>query len=109
MTRILIKKRKIDFKKKRSHSIVSAISNDVFLDTEKHPRKEIKSFFPIKFKQYVSQEQKGIFINAMNLYNGRNKNIKFFEDRIIKPFTHASDAKSELKECDGVKKNRAEI
>ena len=41
----------------------------------------------------------------MNLYNGRNQIIKFFEGRNIKLSTHASDAKSEPKEYDGVKKS----
>ena len=71
----------------------------------KDPKKLTKSFFPIKFKGYISQGHKGVFINAMNLYNDRNKNIKLFEYENIMPFNYALDAKSELEEYDGVEKS----
>ena len=71
----------------------------------KNPKKLRKSFFPTKFKEYIWQGRKGVFINAMNLYNDRNKNIKLFEYQNIMPFNYALDAKSELEEYDGVEKS----
>ena len=41
----------------------------------------------------------------MNLYNDRNKNIKLFEYQNIMHFNYALEAKSELKEYDGVEKS----
>ena len=106
MTGILIKKKtQIDLEKSRSHSIVSARANDVFLDTKKYPKKAIKGFLSKKFKEYILQEQKGVFINAMNLYNDRNKIIKLFESKGITPSVYPTDAKSEPKEHDEVKES----
>ena len=44
------KKTQIDLERGRSHSIVLAKANDVFLDTKQNLKKGIKSFFPKKFK-----------------------------------------------------------
>ena len=41
----------------------------------------------------------------MNLYNGRNRIIKLFEDKNIMPSNYAQDAKSEPEEYDGVEKS----
>ena len=70
-----------DLEKGRSHSIISAIANDVFLDTRKYQKKEIKSFFPKKFKEYISQEQKDVLLNAVKQYNDRSKIIRLFEKK----------------------------
>ena len=77
------KKTQIDLEKGRSHNIALARANDIFLDTKIYSNKGIKSFLPNKFKEYISQEQKGVFINAMNPYNDRNKIIKLFKDKNI--------------------------
>ena len=58
---------------------------EFFLDTKTNPKKEIKSILSKRFKEYISEEQKCLLLNAMNLYNGRNKIIKLFEDGTINP------------------------
>ena len=44
----------------------------------------------------------------MSLYSGRNKIIKLFEDRNIKPSKYPHNAKSESKEYDGVEESEQE-
>ena len=55
----------------------------------------IRSFLPDKFREYISNKEKDILLNAINLYNGRNKIIKFFESKDITPSMYAYDAKSD--------------
>ena len=66
-----------------------------FLDTKKKFKKGIKIFFPKKFKEFISEEQKNILLNAMNLYNSRNKIIGLFENKAISHSMYAYDAKSD--------------
>ena len=77
----------------------------IFLDTKKDSRKEIKSFFPTKFKEYLPKDQQGVLLNAMRLYNYRNKITRLFENRNIKSSMHVLDAKSETEEYDEAKKS----
>ena len=93
----------IDLEKGRFNSLVLAIANDIFLDTKNNNNKK-KSFFPETFKESLLQEQKGVLLNAMNLYDVRNKIIKLFEDTYITPSTYAYNAKSEPKEYDTAQK-----
>ena len=46
-----------------------------FLDTKNNLRKGIKNFFPKDFNQYISKEQANVLLNAMQLYDDRNKII----------------------------------
>ena len=46
-----------------------------FLDIKKYSEKGIRSFLPDKFREYISNKEKGVLLNAMNLHNGRNKII----------------------------------
>ena len=78
------KKTKIKSTGDGSHSTTLAIADDVFLNSNKIFKKGIKSFFPTKYRKIISQEQKGIFINAMQLYNGRNTIIRIFKNRNIR-------------------------
>ena len=77
--------------------------NYIFLDTKKNPNIGIKSFFPIKFHKFISGEQTNVLLNTIQLYNGRNKIIKLFEDKNITYSAYALNAKSEPEEYDGVK------
>ena len=52
----------------------------------------------------MSNKEKDALLNAMNLYNGRNKIIKLFEGKGISPSMYAYDAKS-----DGVKESEQEF
>ena len=69
-------------------------ANKIILSTKTNPRKEIKSF-PKNCKEGTLEDQRNILINSMRLYNGRNKIIKLFEDRNIKPTDYSYNAKSE--------------
>ena len=44
------------------------------------------------------KQQKDVLLNAMNLYNGRNKFIKIFESKDITPSMYAYDAKPDVAE-----------
>ena len=57
----------------------------VFLDTKKNTRRGIKSFFLPKFKEYLPKVQQSVSLNAVNLYNDRNKIIKLIENKVISP------------------------
>ena len=58
-----------------------------------------------KVKKNTSQEQGNVLLNAMNLYEGRNKIIKLYEDRNIKPSKYPHSAKFEATEYDGVQES----
>ena len=58
----------------------------IFLDAEKDPNKGIKNFFPSKFKEYLPKDKQGVLLNAMQLYDYRNKIIKLFENKDINVF-----------------------
>ena len=89
------KKAQIDLESGRFHSIVLTKANDVSLDTNKNLKKGIKSFFPKKLKEFVSEEQKSVLLNTMNLYNSRNKTIGLFENKAISLSMYVFDAKSD--------------
>ena len=91
----MIKKAQMDLNKDRPYSIALARANNIFLDSKKKLRKGIKSFFPNKFREYILNEQKCAFTNAMNLYNGRNKIIKLFKDKDVNLSNYAYNAKSD--------------
>ena len=76
------------------YNTVLAKAKKVFLDTKKKFKKGT-SFLPDKFREYISNKEKGVSLNAMNLYNGRNKIIKLFESKDITAFMYAYDAKSD--------------
>ena len=76
------------------YNTVFAKAKKVFLDTKKKIKKGT-SFLPDKFREYISNKEKGVSLNAMNLYNGRNKIIKLFESKDITAFMYAYDAKSD--------------
>ena len=65
------------------------------IDTRKNPQKGIIIFLPDKFREYISNKEKRVLLNAMNLYNGRNKIIKLFESKDITPSMYAYDTKSD--------------
>ena len=67
----------------------------VFLDTKRNFKKGIRTFLPDKFRESISNKEKGVLLNTMNLYNGRNKIIKLFESKDITHFMYAYDAKSD--------------
>ena len=54
-----------------------------FLETKKNPKEGIKKFFPPKFKVYLLKDQRGVLLNAIQLYNYRNKIIGLFETEIL--------------------------
>ena len=58
-------------------------------------KKGIRSFLPDKFREYISNKEKGVLLNAINLYNDRNKIIKLFESKDITNFMYTYDAKSD--------------
>ena len=72
-------------------------ASDVFLNTKKNPKKEIKSFFPKNFKEIISKEKTNVLLNAMQLYNYRNKIIRLLENKYIRPSVYAHN--------DGAKKS----
>ena len=69
-------------------------ANEVFLDAKKNPRKGIKRFFPKNFNKFISKKQTIFLLNAMQLYNYRNKIIELLENKNIKPSMHAYNARS---------------
>ena len=77
------------------YNTVLVKAKKVFLNTRENPRREIKSFFPPKFKEYLPKDQQSVFLNAVNVYNDRNKIIKLFEDKNIMPSNYSLDPKSE--------------
>ena len=77
------------------YNTVLTTAKKLILDTKKNSKKGITSFLPDKFREYILKKEKNILLNAMNLYNGRNKIIKLFESKNITPFMHAYDAKSD--------------
>ena len=87
------------------YNIVLTKSKEVFLDTKKNSKKNIRSLLPHKFREYISNKEKDVLLNTMNLYNGRNKIIKLFESEDITPSMYAYDAKSEPEIYDGVKRS----
>ena len=48
-----------------------------------------------KFREYISNKEKDVLLNAINLYNGRNKIIELFESKDIAPSMYVYDAKSD--------------
>ena len=56
-------------------------------------------------KAVRSGEQKDVILNAMNLYDSRNKIIKLFEEGNIKSSNYAYNAKSEQGRYDGIEKS----
>ena len=101
-TGILIKKTHMGLERTELfHSFALTRANKIFWMLKKI-KKRNKSFFPTKFREDISQEQKGVLIDAMSLYDGRNKNIKLFENRSIKRPDHAYNSKSEPNEYDRV-------
>ena len=87
------------------YNIVLTKSKEVFLDTKKNSKKSIRSLLPHKFREYISNKEKDVLLNTMNLYNGRNKIIKLFESEDITPSMYAYDAKSEPEIYAGVKRS----
>ena len=67
----------------------------ITLDTKKNPNKGIKSFFPQNFKEFLPKNQQSVLLNKVRLYDYRNKIIKLFKYRNIKPSMRAPDAKSD--------------
>ena len=59
-------------------------SKNVFLNTKKNPRKEIKSFPAKNFNKLFLKEQINVLLDAMQLYNYRNKIIALFENKKIR-------------------------
>ena len=57
----------------------------VFYNAKTNPRREIKCFFPNKFKRGVLKDQRDVLLNAIKLSDGRNKIIKLFEENNIVP------------------------
>ena len=72
-------------KNKFFYNTVLTKAKKVFLDTKTKLKNGIKSFFSKKFKEFISEEQKSVLLNAMNLYNSRNKIIGLFESKDITP------------------------
>ena len=77
------------------YNTVSRKAKKVLLDTKKNSKKGIRSFLPDKFREYISNKEKGFLFNAMNLYNGRNKIINLSKSKDITPTIYAYDAKSD--------------
>ena len=67
------------------HNAILTSAKNIFLDTKNSPRKGIKSFFPKNVNEYISKEQANVLLNAMQLCYYRNKIVKLFEDKSIKP------------------------
>ena len=59
-------------------------SKNVFLNIKKNPRKEIKSFPAKNFNEFFLKEQINVLLDAMQLYNYRNKIIVLFENKNIR-------------------------
>ena len=76
------------------YNTVLTKAKKVFLDTKKNSRREIKSFFPPIFTEYLPKDQQSVLLNAMNLNNGRNKITKFFENKVTSFSIYEYDAKS---------------
>ena len=87
------------------HNVFLTKTQRIFLDAEKDPNEGIKNFFPSKFKEYLPKDKQGVLLNAMQLYDYRNKIIKLFENKNIKSSMHALNGKSEPKEDDEAKKS----
>ena len=77
------------------YNTVLTKAKKVFLDTKKNSKKLIRSFLPDKFREYISNKEKDVLLNAMNLCNGRNKIIKLFESKDVIPSMYTYDAKSD--------------
>ena len=88
---IYIKAIKDDF----FYNTVLTKAKKVFLEARKNSKNGIRNFLPEKFREYISNKEKGVLLNAMNLYNGRNKINKLFESKDITPSMYAYDAKSD--------------
>ena len=54
-----------------------------------------KKFFLKSFAKSMNQDQKNIFLNAINLCNYRNMILKLFEDKNIETIHYPYNAKSE--------------
>ena len=94
------------------HNTILTSAKNIFLDTKNSPRKGIKSVFPKNFNEYISTKQANVLLNAMQLYDYRNKIIRLLEDKSIKPSKYyAYNAKSEpaKKKCDEAKKSEQEF
>ena len=74
----------------------------VFLGTTKNPKKGIKTFFPPKFREYLPKDHQSVILNAMELYNYRNKIFRLFQNKNIRP---SMNAKSDPEEYDGAEKS----
>ena len=82
------------------HKTTLTKAKNVILNTKNNPKKEIKRFFPKTFNEYILKEQTNVLLNVMQLYNYRNKIIRLFENKNIRPSMSAYNAKSEPKEYD---------
>ena len=72
----------------------------IFYDTKKNLRKEVRSFFPKRFKTDINKEPKYALINAIYLYNSKNKINKSFEDKNINLSDFPYNAKLEESELE---------
>ena len=70
----------------------------IFLNRKTNPKKRNKKLLSKNFKENILEDQKNILINAMKLCNGKNKIIKLYEDKNIKPSNFSHNAKSEPEE-----------
>ena len=77
------------------YNTVLTKAKKVFVDTKKNSKKLIRSFLPDKCREYISNKEKDVLLNATNLYNGRNKIIKLFESKDVIPSMYTYDAKSD--------------
>ena len=49
------------------YNTVLTKAKKAFLDTKNNSKKGIRSFLPDKFRKYISNKEKGVLLNAMNL------------------------------------------
>ena len=76
----------------------------VFSDIKKNPKKVIKSFFPPNIRDYLPKYHQCVLLNAMQLYNYKNKIIRLFENKDIRPSMYAHNAES-----DGVEESEQKL
>ena len=72
----------------------------IFYDSKKDLRKEVRSFFPKRFKTDINKDPEDALINAIYLYNSKNKINKSFEDKNINLSDFPYNAKLEESELE---------
>ena len=74
---------------------IETIKNEFFYNTvltkttKKTLKNGIKNFFPKKVRKLISEERKSVLLNAINLYNSRNKIIGLYKNKAISPSMYA--------------------